>query len=309
VENGAAADDDDSSSSKPPFIASPSLAERMHHLRKRRRIVGSHRIAGVSIIPVPTDRNVLGIRLDICIMGGVYVAKHFLFFDICTSISSSSSSSSKDDDNDDSDASKDTDDELLDDNAPRKQYYLQLNQHTVPPSVALPKLIQHHFGGTTRLALPERALLVSTNANVMTTVRALVGDIHDACYAYAVRKEGVHFLKKHVVSSSLSSSSNFLHQRTKHNFCVSELNFPDTYRHVEFELSWRISANCEHDKISRKLGVKLEFGEESNPQPTNVEVTTAEENGSEDDALKQKSIMVLCSMPLWRLFAGLQDES
>jgi hypothetical protein len=54
------------------------FAHRMHALRTRRRIAGSHRIAGISVVPCP-DSSLLAIRMDICVNGS-YVNRHYLFF-------------------------------------------------------------------------------------------------------------------------------------------------------------------------------------------------------------------------------------
>lgn len=274
---------------------SQSLAERMHSLRKRRRIVGSHRIAGVSIIPVPSDRNVLGIRLDISIIGGVYVAKHLLFFDIVTSVKISDNS----DDDDDDDSSEEDE---------PKRYFLRLHQHTLPPSVALPKLIQQHFGGHNMLELPGGGSLITKEVDVLAIIRGLVGEIHDGCHSYAVRKAGVDFLKKYVVSQQSSCSPTPTDDQEELDFCVSKLNFPDTYGHIDFEVAWTTPANFQHNDLSQKLVIKLEYGEEGNAQPTKVHVTTALLNGTDDATLKNKSINLLYSKPLWSFFKGLQGE-
>ena len=144
----------------------PPLAEQMHSLRKRRRIVGSHRIAGISIIPCP-DPSVLGIRLDIAVEG-CYAAKHFFFLDIVRNASC--------DDGSEGDC----------------DLYLRLVQHTLPPGVPLKGIIQRHFGGS-MLPLRDQVL---TEAD-MAAVRNMAGNIYDACYANAVRKKGVAFLSQY----------------------------------------------------------------------------------------------------------------
>lgn len=56
------------------------LATRMHSVRTKRRIAGSHRLAGISLLP-HEDENTLGVRLDIGV-NGRYVARHVAFFQI-----------------------------------------------------------------------------------------------------------------------------------------------------------------------------------------------------------------------------------
>ena len=53
-----------------------NLADSMHALRKKRRIAGAHRLAGISVVP---NQGVLGIRMDICVRGR-YVHRYYLFF-------------------------------------------------------------------------------------------------------------------------------------------------------------------------------------------------------------------------------------
>ena len=238
------------------------LAERMTSLRKRRRIVGSHRIAGIS---VTKDKDVLGMRLDISVEG-VYVAKHFLFFDIICSV------------NDNNNNNNDNE-QLL--------YYLRLVQHTLPLNGRLPQIIQRHFG-TSFLELKEKELTETD----MSIVRDLVGEIHDVCYAHAVRKQGVEFLKKH------SGDDNRNDYFSVHNLAV-----PDTYRHVDFEVEWR-----HNGRRRRRLMVKLEYGDESNAQPTNVQVTQQNDGSSSNnnELFIQKSIKLFRSMPLWNCFNELR---
>ncbi|KAI2513749.1 hypothetical protein MHU86_532 [Fragilaria crotonensis] len=242
----------------------PPLAERMHSLRKRRRIVGSHRIAGISIIPGP-DPNVLGIRLDISIEGR-YAAKHFFFLDIVGTVSG--------------DDGEETDSVL----------YLRLVQHTLPSGILLKGIIQRHFGGT-MLPLDNQVLTLAD----MATVRNLAGDIYDACYANAVRKEGVSFLKKYC-------------DETAGNYAVHHLAFAETLRHVNFEVSLKMHARFVHNMKLRRIVVKLEYGEETNPQPTSVHVS---EDGEYRDSkiLIQKSMKILRTMPLWKFFDELDGET
>jgi Cenp-O kinetochore centromere component len=242
------------------------LAQRMHSLRKRRRIVGSHRIAGISIIPCP-DTNVLGIRLDVAI-DGRYVAKHFLFLDIVTTVSW---------------------DEGGDDDTTDNALYLRLVQHTLPPGVTLPTIIQRHFGDT-MLLLPEHVLTKSA----MAIVRTMVGDIHDACYANAIRRQGVDFLKKYTTNSDATK-----------DFVVHNLKFPDTFRHVDFEVIWTTPATLRRNGELRRLVIQLEYHEESNPQPTSVHVAQGDERIDKNDWIP-KSIEMLRSMPIWKFFDALR---
>lgn len=261
-------DKDDNSKSKHQKLL--PLAQRMHSLRKRRRIVGSHRIAGISIIPCK-DTNVLGIRLDIAIEGH-YVAKHFLFLDIVATVSWDNESSGCDNDETSS-----------------RALYLRLVQHTLPPGVTLPTFIQRHFGGT-MLLLPDHVL---TNS-AMAIVRTMVGDIHDACYANAIRRQGVDFLKKYTTNGDATK-----------DFVVRNLAFADTFRHVDFEVFWTIPATLRHNSELRRLVVQLEYRDESNPQPTNVQITLGE-GRIENNDLIPKSIDLLRSMPLWKFFDALR---
>jgi hypothetical protein len=258
----------DTNYSKPQKLL--PLAQRMHSLRKRRRIVGSHRIAGISIIPCP-DTNVLGIRLDIAIEGR-YVAKHFLFLDIVSTVSW-----------DDESGGCDTDETAS------HALYLRLVQHTLPPGVTLPTFIQRHFGGT-MLLLPEHVLTKSA----MAIVRTMVGDIYDACYAYAIRRQGVDFLKKYTANDDATK-----------DFVVQNLVFADTFRQVDFEILWTIPATRRHSRERRQLVVQLEYREESNPQPTNVQVMQGEGRIDENNLIS-KSVDVLRSMPIWKLFDALR---
>ena len=241
------------------------LAERMYSLRKRRRIVGSLRIAGISIIPCP-DPSVLGIRLDIAVEGR-YAAKHFFFLDIVGNASSD-------------DGGDDTDCDL----------YLRLVQHTLPPGIPLKGIIQRHFGGS-MLPLRNQELTESD----MAAVRSMAGDIHDACYANAVRKEGVAFLKKYC-------------DDREGNFAVHHLVFADTFRHVDFEVALKVHARFVHNTEFRRFVVKLEYEEEANPLPTSVHVT---EDGDYRDSniLIQKSIKILRYTPLWQFFDKLYRET
>lgn len=142
---------DSQSENESPTLSDKNLATRMYQLRKRRRIAGSHRIAGISLLPCP-DPNALGVRLDVAV-DGVYVAKHALFFDI---------------------AVKSLEEEE------QKKLYLRLVQHTLPTGVPLASILERHFGGPT---LPlDQGRLTDT---VLGTLQALIGEILDECYALA----------------------------------------------------------------------------------------------------------------------------
>lgn len=175
------------------------LARRMQSLRKRRRIVGSHRIAGVSIAPSQHyDDNILTVRIDVCVEGR-YTAKHFMFFDIIVRQTG---------DNDQEEES---------------QYFLRLAQHTLQPSIPLTKVLREHFGGELMLRLTTTALLTE---DVTTKVRNLVGTLQDVCYAHAVRRQGVECLEKQIHTSKQEHGIS--------NLVVTR----DTLRRIDFDATF-----------------------------------------------------------------------
>lgn len=175
------------------------LARRMQSLRKRRRIVGSHRIAGVSIAPSQHyDDNILTVRIDVCVEGR-YTAKHFMFFDIITTCQ--------------------TED---DEQEGEPQYFLRLAQHTLQPSIPLTKVLRQHFGGELMLRLTTTALLTE---DVMIKLRNLVGTLQDVCYAHAVRRQGVECLEKQIHSNTQHGISNLVVTR-------------DTLRRIDFDATF-----------------------------------------------------------------------
>ena len=141
------------------------------------------------------------------------------------------------------------------------------------------------------LPLHNEVLTVSD----MATVRNMAGDIYDACYANAVRKQGVSFLKKHC-------------DHTTGNYVVHDLVFADTFRHVNFEVCVKVHARFVQNSKFRRIVVKLEYGEETNPEPTSVHVTEDDEY-RDSKVLIQTSIKILRSMPLWKFFDELDGET
>lgn len=89
------------------------------------------------------------------------------------------------------------------------------------------------------------------------------------------------------------------------DFVVQNLVFADTFRQVDFEILWTIPATRRHSRERRQLVVQLEYREESNPQPTNVQVMQGEGRIDENNLIS-KSVDVLRSMPIWKLFDALR---
>jgi len=181
------------------FDIQSNLAERMYSLRKRRRIIGSHRIAGISILPCP-DSNVLGIRLDICVQG-VYVAQHHLFFDVSILCSMEEST--------------DFQDETM------QRPSLRLAQHTVPSGVPLSLIVDQTIGSSALIPKDDMGA-------VLGQVEECVGQIYDACYVYATRQNLCTFLKE----NTRENCSNF-------SFAIQHLVCSDSYESFQFELNWQ----------------------------------------------------------------------
>jgi Cenp-O kinetochore centromere component len=244
-----------------------SLADQIHSLRKRRRIVGSHRIAGISTIPCH-DPNVLGIRMDIALEKGRYVAKHFAFFDFVESVSS-------DEEDEESDQS----------------YWLRLIQHTLPSSVRVSVILDRHFGGPMLKVTGDQGL----SEEDLHRLQGLLGDVQDACYAHAVRKHAVEFL------------CNFVTQDTTHfdSFAVHNLVYSESFRQIEFELSWTKPESKRVLATMIRLSIRLIYDEDLSALPTAVDVI-------ETDTIQLKFNVVdecnriLRFMPVWNSFEELE---
>jgi len=149
------------------------VAEQRMALRTKRRIAGSHRLAGISVVPCEND--VLGIRLDICVTGR-YVNRHYLFFQQHLEQRKVEEQSKGE--------KEAAEDEEVHDNAqeePGEQHDGQSRQL---------KLVQHTLPQGLLASLDGRSLDLSFD-----TLQRYIGDAYDACYNHAVRQDAVDFLK------------------------------------------------------------------------------------------------------------------
>lgn len=237
-----------------------SLAQRMQTVRKRRRRVGSHRVGGISILPCPSDRNILGIRLDVCVQGQ-YTQKHVLFFDIVTLV-----------DDEDQQEEKDPDENLQDES--NQSYWLRLVRHTLPRMITLPKVIERNFEGP-MLHLSEEGLLTE---NTMNTIQELVGDLYDICYAMAIRRKGVECLQSMERDHKKSDEEKW---RCGGIF-VDKLVFAESLQCINFKLILK-GETKEH-----ALKVDLQYHSETAALPlyVDISVTGNTQAGPEDDLIQ-----------------------
>mmetsp|Transcript_22004 Transcript_22004/g.32503 ORF Transcript_22004/g.32503 Transcript_22004/m.32503 type:complete len:361 (-) Transcript_22004:208-1290(-) len=245
-------------------IRESSLAQRMQSLRKRRRRVGSHRVGGISILPCPADRNLLGIRLDICVQGQ-YTQKHVIFFDIVTLVEDGKEEN-------------------------EKSYWLRLVRHTLPRIVTLQKVIDRHLGGA-MLHLSEEGVVTE---NTMNTIQELVGDLYDICYAMAIRRKGVEYLQSLQHDDDETSEQDSI--RGSFTF-VKELIFSETLQCIIFNLILK------EDARELTLKVDLQYHSETAALPSYVEVSVTDNtlDGQENKLIK-KLTQAFRSKPIWQAF-------
>lgn len=252
-----------------------TLPKRMQNLRKRRKIAGSHRIAGISVIPCPDD-NVLGVRLDICVRGR-YVARHFLFFDLV--VVTQTHGGGSDSEEEEEDSPKET-----------GMLHLRLVQHTVPSEVPLAEIVDRHLGGM--LLLPDGTL----NLDAMPIVQRCIGEIYDVCFVRAVRKEMRDYL------TALAAATT-----TDRSVAVTQLAVSDNLYCFGFDLRFSPSEN---DIIS--LRVKMTFRTATSTEPPEVSVhqTDGSTQVRHDLCALVSDLLIRC--PLWQALdkvASLRNES
>ena len=210
-----------------------NLADRMYLLRKRRRIVGSHRIAGISILPCP-DKNILGIRLDICVHGE-YVARHHLFFDLVTHASMNQMITFEKD-------------------ALHKQPFIRLAKHTVPSGIPLTLIVDQTLGSTP--LIPNDPI-----EPAIGRLEECIGQVYDACYIYAIRKQIGTFLRDNTRDDFVTST-----------FAIQQLICGDTYESFQFVLQWQSTERW--NGTDHSCHMSLSFDDPMSALPTTVTVRT-----------------------------------
>ena len=163
--------------------AARTIAEQLHDLRTQRRIAAAHRLAGVSVMPFrkePDAGGILGIRFDIC-LGGEFVARYYVFFDIAL-IRSNGDQQHPPNDVDESSIQCST-------------AFLRVAQHTLPtPGVPVQPILEKNFGPDGALAFDITD--ASCKEVILYQVRQCVGEIHDSCHAFATRREACRYLRE-----------------------------------------------------------------------------------------------------------------
>jgi hypothetical protein len=223
--------------------------------------MGSHRIAGISILPCP-DKNVLGVRMDNCHMGE-YVERHFLFFDI---VIQSSMELSQDD----------------------EQPRLRLAQHTVPSGVPLASIMRQTLGGLTA-SIPDGNL-----ETVIDQLEECVGKIYDACFIHAVRNQQCVFLRDKM-RDDLLLTTNFAIKNLVCSDSLESVQFTLFWRRTSGSsitvMSCHVSLSFNDPMSSKPTEVsvsKRDFGERhiiGNTQtPINGTWIVEDDSDSEDDS-------------------------
>ena len=216
-----------------------NLAEKMYQLRKRRRIVGSHRIAGISILPCP-DKNVLGVRLDVC-LHGEYVARHHLFFDVATHASMNLIVTS----------------EKV---AQQKQPYIRLAKHTIPTGIPLISIVEQTLG-----SIP--LIPYGTIEAAVGRLEECIAKVYDACYMYAIRKQIGTFLRDNIKDDIATTTTTPIT-----TFAIQQLICADTYESFQFILKWQ--STKPRNETESSCQIDISFDDPMSAIPTTVTVKT-----------------------------------
>jgi len=160
-----------------------TVAEQLHNLRAKRRVAAAHRLAGVSVLPFRKESgadDILGVRFDVC-LNGEFVARYHVFFEIVLVLS-----------NDGHQSPKKT---IGDISNQCSTAVLRLAQHTLPaPGIAVQPILEKNFGPSGMLAVD--VMDTSCKEAKLYDIRQCVGDIHDSCHAYAMRREACRYLRR-----------------------------------------------------------------------------------------------------------------
>ena len=159
-----------------------TIAEQLHNLRAKRRVAAAHRLAGVSVLPFRKESgadDILGIRFDVC-LNGEFVARYHVFFEIVLVRSNDGPQ---------------TPNNVGDISNQCSTAVLRLAQHTLPtPGISVQPILEKNFGPNGMLAVD--VMDNSCKEAKLYEIRQCVGDIHDSCHAFAMRREACRYLRR-----------------------------------------------------------------------------------------------------------------
>ena len=279
------------------------LSSDMYALRKRRKAVACHRIAGISVVPCPDD-NVLGIRLDICVCGK-YAARHFLFFDVVEVVPPNSDDLNTTVQNNNTGANKAglSEQQQQQQQGGSERRHVRLVQHTLPPEVPLPSILERYMTVGTNEATDNAPLHSSTSNGMMLledgkvharhtdTLRNCVAALYDACYAVAIRHETKRRLEA-------------LEQRPT-EFSLSELVMNKPINKFSFVLQWYLARPEGPIGIPVTLRVQVNFSNPFSGRPTastelvDPVLPALDPESEPAQSILKQSVAILQDLPLW----------
>jgi hypothetical protein len=294
------------------------MTARMHSVRKRRRIVASHRLAGISAMNLTQDDNgVIGARMDVCGPDGRFVAQYYVFFDAVRVReeqlnATGSGGSTKSDDfftSDDAlvDSNDDNNNQEPQDDSNQWTTFLRLVQHTLPPGVPATDIMKRNFPPQGMLELDPASLQMnkteehsdshepSTSATmVMNELRQCIGDMYDACHVHVLRRDFFLTLKRMVQEEPESARCSSKQGDAKDETIVLIKNplSTDAFDVISFDIKTLISDSIEGENQNSPpelfdlyLTVQLRYDNMMNALPTEAIIRTKveEENDSNDE--------------------------
>jgi len=293
-----------------------SMTARMHSVRKRRRIVASHRLAGISAMNLTQDDNgVIGARMDVCGPDGRFVARYHVFFDAIRVReeqlnATGGGGSTKSDD------FFTSDDALVDINNSNNQEpqdgshqwttFLRLVQHTLPPGVPATDIMKRNFPPQGMLELDTAASKMNENEEhsgsheasasatmVMNKLRQCIGDMYDACHVHVLRRDFFLILKKMVQEEPESARYSSKEGDTKIETMVLIENplSTDAFDLISFDIKTYKndhspdgeSQNSSLELLDLYLTVQLRYDNMMNALPTEAIIRTKVEKESDSN--------------------------
>lgn len=242
-----------------------SWTNALYRLRKRQKIAALHRLAGISVTPLP-DPDLLGVRFDICDDSGQYVTCHHVFWDVIVKDDSLSSACKDIKDTEEVFAGEDSESSVK--TSLSAVAYMRVLQHDLPALVPLNAILQRILGGERLLKLGPLQDAPhdddddgdSSDKEWEIMLRACCQAIYDACYYLTVREYTWKYLE------SLSHENrNDMHNRAylpfaqggvAKKFSVDQLTRTDSYDVISFHL--HLSSD-EDDGILLGMAVELTF--------------------------------------------------
>eukprot|EP00978_Attheya_sp_CCMP212_P008151 scaffold19042_cov53-Attheya_sp.AAC.1 len=296
-----------------------SMTARMHSVRKRRRIVASHRLAGISAMNLTQDDNgVMGARMDVCGPDGRFVARYHVFFDAIRvreeqlNATGGGGGSTKSDDfftSDDAllDSINNNNNQESQDGSNQWTTFLRLVQHTLPPGVPATDIMKRNFPPQGMLELDTAVSKMNENEEhsgsheasasatmVMNKLRQCIGDMYDACHVHVLRRDFFLILKKMVQEEPESSRySSKQGDITKIETIVLIENplSTDAFDLISFEIKTYKSdylpegesQNSSPELVDLYLTVQLRYDNMMNALPTEAIIRIKVEEESDND--------------------------